>query len=177
MRLILQHVQGTLFTESGRSALLLQDSAPKETGDGALYLCFAMVVQGPDDLILPTLVLDDWGNERRDLGVYHWLEDEGHRFPRSEVFGYDLDGTEAQCFVRALELYVNLPCFVFPTKKSPVADGIRLQAMLLPEPTATGPAKIERPSFLKRPLSRAKVSWWQIPPQSMSFDFSLLAKD
>lgn len=171
---MLQHVHGTLFKGNDRAALLLKNDEPVAVGPDSLYLCFAVVVQGPDDPILPTLVLDDWGNERRDLAVYKWLEDEGHRFPRSEIFGYDIDGKEAQCFVRALELYVNLPCFVFPTRKPEVAEGVRIQAILLPEPEITKPEKVKRPSHFKRPLRKAKVSWWQVPPDMTIFDFSLL---
>lgn len=174
MRLMLQHVHGTLFTENDRAALLLKNEEPAAAGSDSFYLCFAVVVQGPDDLILPALVLDDWGSERRDLAVYEWLEDEGHRFPRSEVFGYDIDGSEAQCFVRALELYVKLPCFVFLTRKPAVVDGVRVEAILLPEPGITKPEKVKRPSHFKRPLRKAKVSWWQVPPDLTAFNFSLL---
>jgi hypothetical protein len=163
-----------LLEGNGRHALLLKNSEPDAVAPDSLYLCFAVVVQGPDDPILPTQVLDDWGSERRDIKVYEWLEDEGHRFPRSEVFGYDVDGSEAQCFVRALELYVKMPCFVFATKKTPVVEGVRLQAILLPEPGLSRPEEIKRPSQFKRPLSKAKVSWWQVPAASTSFDFSLL---
>lgn len=171
---MLLHVQGTLFTENDRAALLLKNVEPAAAGPDSLYLCFAVVVQGPDDPILPAFVLDDWGKERRDLAVYEWLEDEGHRFPRSEVFGYDIDGSEAQCFVRALELYVNLPCFVFPTRKPEVTEGVRIEAILLPEAGITKPEKAKRPSHFTRPLRKAKVSWWQVPPDLTAFDFSLL---
>lgn len=176
MRLILQHVHGNLFQADGRAALLLKNSAPESVTDDSCYLCFAVVVQGPEDHILPALVLDDWGNQRRDLAVYEWLEEEGHRFPRSEIFGFDVDGSEAQCFLRALELYVKLPCYFFPTKKTPVAEGVRLNAVLLPDAAVDAPQKIKRPSQFEWPLGKAKVSWWQVHADSTSFDFSLLNK-
>lgn len=173
MKLILRHVQGQIMEVNGRHALLLTNPTPEAPTDTSLYLCFAVVVQGPEDHILPAVVKDDWGIEKRGLDVYAWLEEEGHRFPRTEVFGFDPDGTETQCFVRALELYVRLPCYAYTSKQSPVADGRLLTAVYLPDETVTTPQKIERPSRLPAPLANAAVSWWLIPPATESFDFRL----
>jgi len=169
---ITQHVHGKLFADNGRNALLLTNPEPKTKAAASLYLCFALVVQGPEEHILPALVLDDWGNQRRDLAVYDWLEAEGHRFPRTEIFGFDVDGSETQCFLRALELYVKLPIYVYQAANAPVAAGILLDAILLPDEAATTAQKTKRPSSLPRPLAKARVSWWQVNPTITDFDFS-----
>jgi hypothetical protein len=171
MKLILQHVQGQLKEANGRHALLLTNALPEAPAGNSLYLCFALVVQGPEDHILPAVVKDDWGNERRGLDVYVWLKEEGHRFPRSEIFGFDPDGTETQCFLRALELYARLPCYAYASKQAAVADGLLLTAVLLPDETATTPQKVKRPSHLPFPLGHSDVSWWLVHPAINTFDF------
>lgn len=175
MKLILQHVWGQIIEANGRHALLLTNATPEAATEASCYLCFAVVVQGPEDHILPAVVKDDWGNERRDLSVYAWLEEEGHRFPRSEIFGFDPDGAETQCFVRALELYARLPCycFAYAGKQTPITDGKLLTAVLLPDETITTPQKVKRPSHLPAPLPNAAVSWWLVPPATDTFDFLL----
>ena len=171
VKLIQQHVEGQLFMADGRHVLLLTNAAPETQTDASLYLCFALVVHGPEDPILPTVIKDDWGIERRELSVYTWLEEEGHRFPRSEVFGFDPDGTETQCFLRALELVARLPCYAYTGKQTAVADGKLLTAVLLPDETATTPQKMKRPSHLSPPLANAAVSWWLVPPAIHTIDF------
>lgn len=174
MKTIKQRIQGKLWQQDGRAALLLTDTAPAAKSEGSLYLCFAVVVQGPNDPILPALVLDDWGNERRDLSVYGWMEDEGHRFPRSEVFGFDPDGTETQCFLRALELVARYPVYVYEQADAPVDAGVRLDAILLPDTAVNQPQKSKPPADCPRPLRQAAVNWWRVNPAPMAFDFSLL---
>lgn len=176
MKIIKQPVQGKLWQAEGRAALLLTDAAPTARSEATLYLCFAVVVQGPEAHILPASVLDDWGNERRDLAVYGWMEDEGHRFPRSEVFGFNPDGTETQCFLRALELYARRPVYVYARVDAPVAAGVLLNAILLPDTAVEQPQKIKPPAEWPRPLRQAAVSWWQVNPALTAFDFSLLDK-
>jgi hypothetical protein len=169
MKIIKQHVHGKLFSGDGRNALFLINANPETETAESLYLCFALTVQGPEDHILPAVVKDDWGNERRDLSVYTWLEDEGHLFPRSELFGYDPDGTETQCFLRAIELYARLPCYVFLAKAAPVMDGFLLDAVLLPDDSVNAPQKTTRPSQLVRPFANAAVNWWLVPPSTTHF--------
>lgn len=173
--MIQQHIHGKLLSssnpkEDGRRALLLLDAAPESKTADSLYLSFALLVRGPEDHILPALLKDDWGNERHGLDIYGWIEDEGNYFPRTELFGYDVDGTQAQCFLRAIELYAKLPCYLFMAKNRPVTEGIRLQAILLPDESAETVQKVKRPSTLQRPLRSAAVSWWQVPPTIATFD-------
>lgn len=176
MKRIQQHVHGKLLGSSqpdkdGRHALLLLDAAPESKTADSLYLSFALLVRGPEDPILPAILKDDWGNERYGLDIYGWIEDEGNYFPRTELFGFDVDGSPTQCFLRAIELYAKLPCYLFTAKSSPVPEGILLQAILLPDESAQAPQKIKRPSSLQRPLRNAAVSWWQVHPTITTFDF------
>jgi len=171
VKIIRQHVHGRLIEANGRHALLLANSAPDTPTADSLYLCFALVVQGPEDHILPAVVKDDWGNERRGLDVYAWLDEEGHRFPRTEIFGFDPDGTETQCFLRGLELVARLPVYAYAGKQAPVEEGRLLTAVLIPDESVTAPEKIKRPSTLSMPLAKAAVRWWMVPPATAVFDF------
>lgn len=171
MKIIQQHVHGRLFSANGRRALLLMNATPETETTSSFYLCFALVVQGSEEHILPALVKNDWGNERRGLDVYAWLEEEGHHFPRSEIFGFDPDGTETQCFLRALEFVTRLPCYLFQSKNAAVVEGVLLNAILLPDESASRPYQTQQPAHLARPLAAAAVSWWRVHPDITTFDF------
>lgn len=175
MKAVQQHIHGQLITENGRSALLLFNAEPEAKTEASLYLRYALVVRGPDDHVMPALLLDDWGNEIRGLKIYEFLREQGDQFPRAEIFGFDMDGSEAQLFVRSLELYGRLPCYVYTDVTVPLAEGVLLTAILLPDTETTELVRVEKASEMgvKRPLSSARVSWWRVPPSTTSFDFSL----
>ncbi|MCP4360334.1 MAG: hypothetical protein GY796_20190 [Chloroflexi bacterium] len=169
MKSVKHHVHGKLILADGAAAvthntLILLDPYPEKKTADSLYLRYAVVVQGPEDHIFPAFLLDDWGNENRSLDLYGWIEDEGNQYPRSEVFGFNNDGTETQCFLRALELYSRLPCYAYPEPTMPLSDGVLLRHILLPDPVVPTIHKSKRPSHLQRPLVSAKVTWWQINP-------------
>jgi hypothetical protein len=94
----------------------------------------------------------------------------GNEFPRAEVFGFEQDGRRTQCFMRELELYSKLPCYLFATKETPLTSGVPVQAILLPDESVTQPEKMKPPSYLKRPLRSANVSWWRVNPAITEFD-------
>jgi len=170
-----QHVHGRLIQANDRAALLLLDPKPEATTDASLYLRYALVVMGPEDHVLPALLLDDWGHEVHGLEIYQFIREHGDDFPRGEVFGFDLDGSETQLFLRSLELHMRWPCYVYTSADAPLAEGVRLHAVLLPAEGAATPEAIDRPDdeAVERPLRGAQVSWWQVPPDTNSFDFSL----
>lgn len=178
MKAVTHHVHGRLIQADGRAALLLLDANPKANTAESLFLRYALVVMGPEDHVLPALLLDDWGNEVRGPDIYQFIRDHGDDFPRGEVFGFDLDGSETQLFLRSLELYVRWPCYVYTSADAPLAEGIRLHAILLPTDGASAPQAIDKPDkeAIERPLRAAQVSWWQVPPDVTSFDFGLLEK-
>lgn len=172
VKTIRQHAHGKLFLANGRTAFLLLNPFPEAKTAASHYLCFALVLAGPEDHILPALIKDDWGNERRGRDVYAWLEDEGYRFPRSEIFGFNVDGTETQCFVRAIDMVAHFPCYVYRVPHAPVAEGILLDAILLPDESVTQPQKAQRPLSLSRPLRHAAVAWWHVHPAMTTFDMA-----
>ena len=177
MKAAKQHIHGKLITENGRSALLLLDAEPTSQTENSLYLCYALVVRGSNAPVLPAILLDDWGQEIRGLQIYEFLRDHGDEFPRAEIFGFDIDGSETQLFVRSLELYSRLPVYVFTEVAAPLADGVLLQAILLPDAETDRVVRVEKgkDSGAKRPLRSAQVSWWRVPFAATRFDFSLLA--
>ena len=170
------HVWGRLLWENeaagnGRLALLLTDPKPQTESEASLWLRFAFVTVGVEEHLFPSFLIDDWGGEVRSLPLYRWVKENGNRFPRAEIFGFERNGTSIQYFVRELELFAKLPCYVYPDKQTPLADGKRLDAILLPQPAVSQPEKIKRPSHLKRPLASARVAWWHVPDTLTRFDF------
>ncbi len=176
MKAVKQHVHGRLLQANGRAALLLLDPNPAEETAVSLYLRYALVVMGPEDHVLPALLLDDWGHEIRGLEIYQFIREHGDDFPRAEVFGFDLDGSETQLFLRSLELYVRWPCYVYVSADAPLAAGVRLDAVLLPTAGTVAPQPVNKPDkeAITRPLRAAQVSWWLVPPETTEFDFGLL---
>lgn len=176
MKAISQRIQGTLFSGKGGTAFLLKNARPGiETAD-SLYLRYAFVTQGTDNHVLPAFVLDDWGTEIRSLELYEWVQDYGDQFPRAELFGFDLSGKATQYFLRELELYSKLPCYAYPAKDTPLAQGVQINAILLPDTGVTTPHRTKRPPVAEvgRPLHSARVRWWCANPSAERFDFSLL---
>ncbi|WP_420632048.1 hypothetical protein [Candidatus Leptofilum sp.] len=178
-RAVAKRVSGRLLWENeakrnGRTALLLTNPKPDRDAANLLYLRFAFVLMGTEAPLFPSFLIDDWGGEVRGTAVYQWIKENGNQFPRAEIFGFDQQGTEAQYFVRELELYAKLPCLAYPNRQMPLAEGTPIHAILLPDGSVAEPVKIKRPSELKRPLSAARVPWWQVPPTMSQFDFGLL---
>lgn len=173
MKAISQHVHGKLLTRNGRFALLLLDSEPQTRTTDSLDLRFAFVIMGREDPIFPASILDDWGKERRGVGVYTWVAECGEQFPRGEIFGFEQNGAETQCFLRALELYARYPLYAYTDRQQPIEEGKLVQTILRLDTTIAVPTLVKRPPDLKRPLSHARVHWWLVPPNLTQFDFAL----
>ena len=158
---------------NGRTALLLHDSEPtaEETAD-ILYLRFAFVLRGIETPIFPTELLDDWGNPVRKWKLYEWVEEFADEFPRAEIFGFDGQGRETQCFLRDLESEERVHCYAFADKVSSIHDGVRVEAVLLPTEEIGEQMKVKRPLEGKRPFINAKLSWWQVPLETSVFNFT-----
>ncbi len=177
MQGIVQHIHGSLLTGESETAVLLHDIDPTEFTADSLYLRFAFIIRGPEQHVFPALGLDDWGREIRGLALYRWVHEHGEQFPRAEVFGFDVDGSKTQFFLRALELYAKLPCYVYERADAPLAAGRLVQAVLLPTTDVTQPVRLSRaPQIIQRPLRAAHVSWWQVTAQAHQFDLSLLSR-
>lgn len=171
MKAIKIHVYGKVLAGNGRFALLLLDENPKTETADSLYLRFPFVLQGSEEPVFPAFLLDDWGGEVKGVGLYQWFVEYSAQFPRAELFGFTLDGSQNQFFLRELEIYARLPCYVYSPGQPEVTQGILVNAVLLPDPAATTPQKIKRPLQVKRPFALARLSWWQVPPQQTSLDF------
>lgn len=174
MKPITLRVAGSLLEEDGRSALLISDFEPERDAEGLIALRFALITRGPEEHIFPAFLLDDWGNEVRGRSLFTWAYEEGDRFPRAEIFGFEQDGRETQVFLRELELYARLPCYAYRSPEVPLPEGVLLNAILLPQADVQAPQRIKPPADLQRPLAAARVSWWHVPPGTTSFDFSHL---
>ena len=176
MRAVGQRVAGELLEQGSRTGLILHDLKPNHESTNIIMLRYAFVTRGPGgvDHIFPAFVLDDWGREIRTLKLYQWVRENGEQFPRGEIFGFEQDGRETQCFLRELELYARLPCYAYPVEEQSVIKGILLDAILLPDAAAVDPQQIAKPPDLRRPLRAARVTWWQIPDNSTALDLSEL---
>ncbi|MGH2538744.1 MAG: hypothetical protein ACRDHL_15250, partial [Candidatus Promineifilaceae bacterium] len=99
-----QRLGGYLLRGSAGAALILDEGGP------AVMVSYALPLLDSGQ-ILPELVLDDWGREIKGLALYAWLREQGQRFPRAEVFGFDSQGDALQCFVREIDLTAGLPLY------------------------------------------------------------------
>ena len=167
MKPISIHVHGRLIvddTDDEQHVLLLIDPVPEEKTAVSLYLRFPFITLGPEEHIFPSYILDDWAKEIRGVDAYQWMVDKGDHFPRAEVFGFEQDGAATQCFVRGLEHYVKLPCYVFNSAQAATPEGVIVRKILIENSDAVKRERIKRPSHIKRPLASARVQWWQSPP-------------
>jgi hypothetical protein len=164
MKAVNFRVQGRILEANGRYALLLHDTQPKPEAGPLLYLRLAFTTAGVEEPVFPAFLLDDWGNEIKSTDLYKWVDEFAPQFPRAELFGFDAAGQETQLFLRELELVGKWPCYAYPAAATPVGEGVLVEAILLPDEAVGKPVKIKRPSWVERPLRRARVQWWQVPP-------------
>lgn len=167
MKIIKQSVPGTLLVDGEKTALIMGNA---ESG-ATVYLAYALISQGPGHQILPTSLLDDWGNEIGRLDLYKWIHENGPRFPRAEVFGYSPSGEREQYFLRDLELFAKYPVYAFGGDDQPANSGILLRAVLIPDVTTVEPQWIDPPEDLTPPLREARVSWWRVGPEQADLGF------
>jgi hypothetical protein len=160
MSIALQKVRGGLISSGNRWALLLDDNAAE------LFVSFAYPILESTKLILPELILDDWGKEISGLRIYEWVRENGLHFPRAEIFGFDPKGNPQQYFLRELDLMSKYACFAFWERGSEPDTGLLIEAALILNSKVSEPRKMQVPAEIKVPLRNIDVSWWQIPPQS-----------
>jgi len=163
LQAIVKSVAGRVIKTRKVSALWVNEFHPESKAGELIYLRFAFVLRGPGDHIFPSFILDDWGREIHGLKLYDWVRENGESFPRGEVFGYEQDGRETQCFLREVELYARLPTYAYLYKTQAVNDGVMLNAILLPDELTVTPVQIKKPPLIKYPLRSALLNWWQVP--------------
>jgi len=152
MRPVSLHIHGKLLDEDGRSALLLLNNKPETETAVSLYLRFAFVTMGREEHIFPAFILDDWGKEIRGSKLYEWAAEFGEQFPRGEIFGFEQNGEETQCFMRALELYARLPVYVYSDRRAPLTAGTLIETIVLPPGMETAVRQTH-------PWCNARVNW------------------
>jgi hypothetical protein len=160
MSIVLQKVQGELISRDSRWALLLDDSAED------LFLSFAYPVLESTEMILPELVLDDWGKEIASMKLYEWIRENGLHFPRAEIFGFNPNGHPQQYFLRELDLMSKYPCFAFNQRDYNLDAGLLIEAVLILNDKMTESGKMGMPSEIQVPLRYIQASWWQVRPES-----------
>lgn len=165
---ISQQLNGELFRKNEIVALLLDPAT------GPLFLRYALVTQGIQEHIFPATLLDDWGIEHNTLELYRWIYDQGQRFPRAEVFGFEVTGEATQVFLRALEIYDRLPVYVYSRSDSPIPVGVQVKHIFLPDTGLQGrPSSEDVPTSVDPPLRRAAVRWWRVNPHTLAdYDFA-----
>lgn len=176
MRAVGQRIAGRLLEQHNQIGLIVYDFKPVEIPANLVILRFAFVTRGPGggDHIFPAFILDDWGREIGSLKLYRWVRENGERFPRAEIFGYEQDGRETQCFVRELELYATLPCYAFLSPEQQIPEGRLISAIFLPDSSVEEVQRISKPAEVRRPLRSARVTWWQTPENFTTIDLSQL---
>lgn len=165
--IVKQPIPGTFIVDGNKAALRLGDSQSTDH----VFLTYALVTQGPEYQILPSVVLDDWGNEVGQIQLYAWIRDNGLKFPRAEVFGETPKGAPAQFFVRDLELFGKYPVYGFSAIDAPTASGMLLNAILVPDSTIQEPSLSEVPEDVVAPLREVQASWWRINPNQTELGF------
>ncbi|MEM7333060.1 MAG: hypothetical protein AAF490_13305 [Chloroflexota bacterium] len=161
MRAISQRVQGRIIEKEGETQLFLENAKPDESATDILYLRYAFVTMGREDHIFPSFIVDDWGAEIRGLKVYKWFRQNANEFPRSEIFGFESDGREAQCFIREFEHYVKLPCYAYTSREQTVTEGKLIHKIILKDATIATETAVKTPpkELVSQPLRRARVQW------------------
>lgn len=158
--IVKESIPGEIVIDGGAVAIrLLAPDAGR-----SVQLAYALITQGPEHHILPSILLDDWGNEVGGLRLYQWIADNGLRFPRAELFGAAPSGSPAQFFLRDMELLANYPVYAFGPSEQPNAPGQLVSAVLIPDRAAREPQRAEPPDVVGKLLRRGQVSWWRVPP-------------
>lgn len=132
-----------------------------------LYARYALVMLGTDAPLFPAFLLDDWGNELRGAKLYRWLRSQGHLYPRSEIFGYDVQGRETQRFVREIELHERYYCYICTERRAPLEACVLVHDIVLADPGVTTPIATKPPAGVKAPLRRVRAHWHRVPPAAL----------
>lgn len=159
--IIKELVYGKLVGEEDGPVLRLD----AEEAGHHVYLAYALVTQGPGHHVLPSVLLDDWGNEIEQLRLYDWIKENGMRFPRAEVFGKTPSGQSVQYFLRDLELFGKYPVYVFAADDAPDSSGTLLPTIVIVEEDADSPEPGGPPDWVSGRLRSAQVEWRRAGPE------------
>ncbi len=158
--IIKELVHGRLIGEEDRPMLRLD----REDSGDHVYLAYALVTQGPGHHVLPSVLLDDWGNELERLRLFDWIKENGLRFPRAELFGKSPSGKSVQYFLRDLELFGQYPVYVFAADDAPDSSGTLLQTIVVADDESDSPETLP-PDWVGGRLRSAQVEWRRAEPE------------
>jgi hypothetical protein len=159
--IVKERIPGRLVADGDRFNLRLEAS----DSENQIFLAYALVTQGPEHQILPSVLLDDWGNEIKGLGIYQWINENGLHFPRAEVFGFSPTGTPAQYFLRDLELFTKYPVYAFSDQDASDSSGVSVGVVLIPTGSIDTSQPIEPPEGISVLLRRGQVDWQPVATQ------------
>ena len=159
--IIKELVHGKLVGEEDSLMLRLDD---QDIGD-RVYLAYALVTQGPGHHVLPSVLLDDWGNEIEQMRLYEWIKDNGLLFPRAEIFGESPSGESVQCFLRDLELFGKYPVYVFAADDAPDSSGTLIRAITVVDHDPSSSKSTLPPEWVGGQLRNAQVEWRHARPE------------
>jgi hypothetical protein len=129
-----------------------------------LNLKFALVEYLDGNHLIPDSVLDDWGREIKGAALYSWIQENGLRFPRAEIFGHRPDGQPVQRFLREIDLSARYSCYAYLELNSDIEDGILIRAIIRPDQTLQQPKLEGIPAPVPGLLSMADIQWWEANP-------------
>ena len=169
----------TILAEQSRTTVILDQIKPPRDTElpppfETLYLYFAFVIRGTERPFLPTFAMDDWGNEVRKLSLYGWIYNDGDRFPRTELFGYEQDWSgnwgETQRFLREFELSARYPTYVTTSRDLPLEESLPVDLFGLIDEGCEREVRMKRPAEWPMPLKRTVAKGWQLKPAALTAD-------
>lgn len=165
--IIKEAIKGSVIVNGDQAAIRL--TSPES--EDVIYLAYALVTQGPEYQILPSVLVDDWGNEIDGMRLYDWVKENGLHFPRAEVFGVTPNGAKAQYFLRDLELFTKFPVYAFAGADADDSSGIAVQAILVPDASVATHEVCDPLNEISPMLARGQLAWWRVNPQTDGLEF------
>ena len=166
-KILEEQIDGKPLRTVRLDAILPKKDAPLPAGSDKLWLRFGFAFRGTEKPLIPSFVKDDTGNEEHRLRFLEWVYNDGDHYPRSEIFGYELDHNKnwvpMQCFIRELELSLRFFTWVVDDLKVGPGDGLRVHRFGVVKDGITEPQRIKRPDSWLLPLKRSQATCWALP--------------
>jgi hypothetical protein len=99
------------------NTLLEQEDLQLVSWDG-VFVRYGLVRMVDGVTLLPTLVIDEKGNEIPGYHLFPWLHDYGYLEPRADARCLTLQGEETYCFARDLDLGRAPEAFAYPVEQA-----------------------------------------------------------
>jgi len=166
-KILVDKVDGRPICTVRLDQILPKRDEPLPAGSDRLWLRFGFAFRGTENPLLPSFVKNDTGEEEHRLRFLEWVYNDGDRYPRSEIFGYELDHkgnwVDMQCFIRELELSHRFYTWVVDDLKGGPGDGLRVDRLGIVQDGITEPMRVKRPADWLLPLKRSQATCWALP--------------